>query len=86
MSSEVPREMNCDYRSRDSAAALHPDAEFGGSEARKKLEKRLLLKLDARMSILIVIYILNYVSCTRQMSFRRVFGTHSIQIDRNNAA
>jgi hypothetical protein len=37
------------------------DAEFGGTEARKRLEKRLLLKLDARMSILIVIYILNYI-------------------------
>ncbi|KAI0368084.1 MFS general substrate transporter [Pilatotrama ljubarskyi] len=38
-----------------------PDAEFGGHEARKKLERKLLRKLDLRMSILIVIYILNYV-------------------------
>ncbi|KAI0082459.1 MFS general substrate transporter [Panus rudis PR-1116 ss-1] len=38
-----------------------PDAEFGGYEARKKLEKRLLLKLDLRMSILVLIYILNYI-------------------------
>jgi len=38
-----------------------PDAEFGGTEARKALEKKLLLKIDLRMSILIVIYILNYV-------------------------
>ena len=38
------------------------DAEFGGTEARKRLEKKFLLKLDARMSILILIYILNYVS------------------------
>ena len=38
-----------------------PDEEFGGSEARKKLERKLLRKLDLRMSILIVIYILNYV-------------------------
>ena len=37
------------------------DAEFGGHEARKKLERKLLRKLDLRMSILIVIYILNYV-------------------------
>ena len=34
----------------------------GPGDARKKLEKKLLRKLDARMSILIVIYILNYVS------------------------
>lgn len=39
-----------------------PDAEFGGTEERKRLEKKLLLKLDLRMSVLIVIYILNYVS------------------------
>jgi len=38
------------------------DAEFGGTEARKALEKKLLRKVDLRMSILIFIYILNYVS------------------------
>lgn len=37
------------------------DAEFGGPEARKALEKKLLLKVDLRMSILVFIYILNYV-------------------------
>lgn len=37
------------------------DAEFGGREARLILERQLLRKLDMRMSILIVIYILNYV-------------------------
>ncbi|CEL62242.1 putative transporter C1683,12 OS=Schizosaccharomyces pombe (strain 972 / ATCC 24843) GN=SPBC1683.12 PE=3 SV=1 [Rhizoctonia solani AG-1 IB] len=39
----------------------HPDAEFGGTIARRALEKRLLRKLDLRMSILIFIYILNYI-------------------------
>jgi len=39
-----------------------PDAEFGGTEARKALEKKLLRKVDARMSIMVLIYILNYVS------------------------
>ena len=57
-------ECTLNYVSRDSRAVSDPDAEFGGTEARKELEKRLLLKLDARMSILIVIYILNYVSST----------------------
>ena len=46
----------------DTETGMDSDAEFGGTDARKKLEKRLLLKLDARMTILIVIYILNYVS------------------------
>ncbi|KAI9467094.1 MFS general substrate transporter [Lactarius psammicola] len=40
---------------------LDIDAEFGGREARLRLERRLLRKLDMRMSILILIYILNYV-------------------------
>ena len=37
------------------------DAEFGGIEARRKLERKLMRKIDLRMSILIVIYGLNYV-------------------------
>ncbi|TBU39516.1 MFS general substrate transporter [Dichomitus squalens] len=37
------------------------DAEFGGREARQRLERKLLRKIDLRMSILIVIYILNYM-------------------------
>lgn len=39
-----------------------PDAEFGGHEQRKIMEKKMLRKLDLRMSILVIIYILNYVS------------------------
>ena len=45
-------------------ASGDPNAEFGGTEARNTLEKKLLLKIDLRMSILILIYILNYVSAT----------------------
>ena len=41
--------------------AYEADEEFGGHEARKNLERKLLRKLDLRMSILVVIYILNYV-------------------------
>ncbi|KAJ8474746.1 hypothetical protein ONZ45_g15847 [Pleurotus djamor] len=44
-----------------SHPAADPDAEFGGREARLVLEKKLLWKIDLRMSILIVIYILNYI-------------------------
>ena len=35
------------------------DSQFGGSEAREKLEKSLISKLDIRMGILVLIYILN---------------------------
>lgn len=43
---------------------LDPDEEFGGTENRLMIEKRLLRKLDLRVSILVVIYILNYVRDT----------------------
>ena len=39
-----------------------PDAVFGGSAERRKLERKLLWKLDCRMAVMVVIYILNYVS------------------------
>ena len=38
------------------------NAEFGGAAARHELEKKLLWKVDKRMSILVLIYILNFVS------------------------
>ncbi|KAG2117467.1 major facilitator superfamily domain-containing protein [Suillus clintonianus] len=37
------------------------DLEFGGIEARNKLERKLLWKLDLRMSMLVLIYILNFI-------------------------
>lgn len=40
----------------------YKDDEFGGPEERKRLERKLLWKLDCRFLILVVIYILNYVS------------------------
>ncbi|KAH0839991.1 MFS general substrate transporter [Lanmaoa asiatica] len=45
----------------DAPTSDDPDNEFGGKEARKTLERKLLWKLDLRMSILVVIYILNYI-------------------------
>ncbi|KAI0787159.1 MFS general substrate transporter [Irpex lacteus] len=52
------------------------DEDFGGTTARLQLEKKLLRKLDLRMSILIVIYILNYIdrnnaSAARLRGFER---------------
>ena len=41
--------------------AADRDVEFGGIEARRKLERKLIRKIDLRMSILIAIYGLNYV-------------------------
>ncbi|KAG2050561.1 MFS general substrate transporter [Suillus hirtellus] len=40
---------------------LGVDVEFGGIEARNKLERKLLLKLDLHMSMLVLIYILNFI-------------------------
>jgi hypothetical protein len=81
MSSEDPRETKCDHCNRGFATIVDPDAEFGGREVRQKLKKRLLLKVDARMSLLLVIYILNYVGFTRHKDFRRVFR-YSLHTDR----
>lgn len=53
-----------------TASADDPDAEFGGPEARKALEKKLLLKIDLRMSVLVVVYILNYV---RRVPFIKIY-------------
>ncbi|KAJ7047417.1 MFS general substrate transporter [Mycena alexandri] len=36
-------------------------AEFGGENGRRELEAQLVSKLDARMSVLILIYVLNYI-------------------------
>ena len=49
--------------------AVDGDGEFGGLEGRQELERKLIRKIDLRMSILILIYILNYVrlstACSR---------------------
>ncbi|KAG8770387.1 hypothetical protein FRC12_004295 [Ceratobasidium sp. 428] len=44
-----------------SGSSRNIDAEFGGAEERKKMEKKLLRKLDVRMSILIPMYMLNAI-------------------------
>jgi hypothetical protein len=51
-----------DERTTSPDDPVDSDAEFGGSEERAKMETSLLRRLDLRHSILIVIYILNYVS------------------------
>lgn len=48
-------------QSKNAGGLTGTDEDFGGHEARIQLERKLLRKLDLRMSILVVIYILNYV-------------------------
>lgn len=60
-----------------------PDFEFGGADARKVLEHQLLRKLDRRMAILILIYILN---CASLVIRRHMDCSHYLDIDRNNAS
>lgn len=38
------------------------DAPYGGRQARLALERKLLWKIDIRMFVMVLIYILNYVS------------------------
>jgi hypothetical protein len=59
----------------EAAAALDIDAEFGGRQARLTLERKLLRKLDVRMSILVLIYILNYVRLSRRCSLVLIFSS-----------
>lgn len=63
---------------------LGSDPLFGEPEAREKLEKGLLRKLDLRMSILVIIYILN---CEYQRHLDIAVGLITLpDIDRNSAA
>jgi hypothetical protein len=58
------------------------EAEFGGREARLKLEQKFLRKLDMRMSMLVLIYILNYV---RPVLFgRSCYSQRMTRIDRSD--
>ncbi|KAG1744349.1 MFS general substrate transporter [Suillus occidentalis] len=54
---------------------LDPDIEFGGPEARNKLERKLVRKLDLHMSILVLIYILNYIDRINVSSVRSELTT-----------
>ncbi|KAF8627182.1 hypothetical protein AX15_004500 [Amanita polypyramis BW_CC] len=61
MSASVEENVAVEDKASIDQSSKDPNAEFGGTEARKALEKKLLLKLDLRMSIMVVIYILNYI-------------------------
>ena len=79
--------MNPDSELDAGTAPLDVDAEFGGREARLLLERKLLRKLDVRMSILVLIYILNYVRPFHSIICWPVYVPHlRSQIDRNNAS
>jgi hypothetical protein len=58
----------------DGPAQNTPDYDFGGLETRKKLEKRLLLKIDLRMSVRITICLchrVNAAACSITHPFTR---------------
>ncbi|TDL29556.1 MFS general substrate transporter [Rickenella mellea] len=54
----------------EDASETDFDAQFGGYDERRHLERKLLRKLDIRMSILIFIYILNYIDRNNAASAR----------------
>ena len=45
-----------------------PDAEFGGIEERRRIERKLLWKLDCRMFIVVIMHILDHVSTTHRLT------------------
>ncbi|KAF7332162.1 MFS general substrate transporter [Mycena kentingensis (nom. inval.)] len=63
---------------------IDPDAAYGGHRARKELERQLVHKLDKRMSLLVLIYVLNYIdrnnaSAARLRGFERDLGLTGTQ-------
>ena len=44
------------------------DAEFGGIEERRRIERKLLWKLDCRMFIVVIMHILDHVSTTHRLT------------------
>lgn len=52
------------------------EEELGGREGRLNLERKLLRKLDMRMSILVLIYILNYVRHPVAVRFCALISIH----------
>ncbi|RDB29704.1 hypothetical protein Hypma_013785 [Hypsizygus marmoreus] len=55
---------------RDTTSVISTQVDIEDQESRKLLEKKLLRKVDLRLSILVVIYILNYIDRTNAASAR----------------
>ena len=61
ISSSYQAQDEIDINGYPESSAEDGDRAFGGHQARKDLEKRVLRKIDIRMSMLVLIYILCYV-------------------------
>ncbi|KAI5124935.1 hypothetical protein M0805_007362 [Coniferiporia weirii] len=67
---DITLDVSMDLQATDDVNANDTDAEFGGREARRIIERKLLWKLDCRMSVMVVIYILNYIDRNNAASAR----------------
>ena len=61
----------------ETTPSISAGAEFGGHEARLRFERQLVRKLDTRLSILVVMFILDYVGlrkplCSRSFTHARL--------------
>lgn len=52
-----------------------PAVDLEGQEERAVMERKLVYKLDMRMCILVIIYILNYVSCPYSFLWNTFWGS-----------
>jgi hypothetical protein len=80
------RASKCSLAKHEDDVVSFTDSQFGGPEERKRLERGLLRKLDRRMSILILIQILN---CAFDLYSTEVLWLNFqcfIVVDRNNAS
>ena len=60
------------------------DAEFGGTRERKRMEKKLIRRLDMRLALIVVLYLLNYVNLLLSQSMKS--NSCLQQIDRTNVS
>ena len=67
-----------------SAPSVDGDAEFGGTRERKRMEKKLIRRLDMRLALIVVLYLLNYVNLFLSQSMKS--NSCLQQIDRTNVS
>ena len=67
-----------------NVSSVDGDAEFGGPGERKRMEKRLVRRLDMRLTLIVVLFLLNYVNLhpSRSMELNSCLQ----QIDRTNVS
>lgn len=71
----MPSSISSDEKTVDaSRVEIHDDVEQN-EENRRKLERKLVRTLDLRMTMLMVIFVFNYVSLLSRLAFQSILTT-----------